>query len=174
MVTFSYVDPGQASLAGFANHLHAYVPLLRQLASFSFLYIAASPVHFVPAEQCFASLVRAPLEVDVSSEILRYFRLRNAWELKRYGSLSATDIERLKEGTHRFHGERFDGHYHAWSSGMLTEESLRKEFAQLGPHRTVSFRNCLVAPVRFGKKTLAEEREGALYPSSSPGASPVA
>jgi len=174
MVTFSYVDPGQASLAGFANHLHAYLPLLRQLESFSFLYIANSPVHFVSAEQCFVSLVREPFEADISSEILRYFRLRNAWDLKRYGSLSTTDIEWLKEATHRFHDERFEGSYHAWSSGKLTEESLSTEFEQLGPHRNVNFRTCLVAAARFGKKSLAEEREGALHPSSSPDASPAA
>jgi hypothetical protein len=174
MVTFSYVDPGQASLAGFANHLHTYLPLLRQLETFSFLYIANSPVHFVLAEQCFVSLVRAPLEADVSSEILRYFRLRNAWDLKRYGSLSASDIEWLKEATHRFHGEQFEASYHAWSSGVLTEQSLRTEFEQLRPHRSVSFRTCLVAAARFGKKSLAEEGEGARHPSSSPEPSPVA
>jgi len=99
--TFSYVDPGQASLAGFANHLHAYLPLFRQLRDFSFLYIVNSPVHSVRVEQLFSSLVKAPLEADVSSEILRHFRLRNAWELKKYGSLSANDVEWLKEATHR-------------------------------------------------------------------------
>ncbi len=171
VVTFSYVDPGQASLAGFANYLRAYLPLLRQLETFSFLYIANSPVHFLAAEQCFVSLVRIPLQADISCELLRYFRLRNAWELKRYGSLSVSDIEWLKEATHRFRGERFEGSYHAWSSGVLTEESLRTEFAQLRPHRSVNFRTCLVAATRFGKKSLPEEGEGALQPSS-PEASP--
>jgi hypothetical protein len=174
MVTFSYVDPGQASLAGFVNHLHTYLPLLRQLETFSFLYIANSPVHFVAAEQRFVSLVRLPLEADVSHEILRYFRLRNAWEQKRYGSLSASDIEWLKEATHRFHGERFETSYHAWSSGVLTEQSLRTEFEQLRRHRSVSFRTCLIAAPRLGKKSLAEQGEGARQPSSSPEASPVA
>jgi hypothetical protein len=167
VVTFSYVDPGQASLAGFANHLRAYFPLLQQLETFSFLYIANRPVHFVAAEQCFVSLVRLPLEADVSSEILRYFRLRNAWELKRYGSLSASDIEWLKEATHRFQGERFEASYHAWSSGVLTEESLRTEFEQLRPHRSVNFRTCLVAATRSGKKSLPEQGESALHPSPS-------
>ena len=50
VITFSYVDPGQASLAAFATHLHAYLPLFRQVGDFSFLYIANSPVHFVHAE----------------------------------------------------------------------------------------------------------------------------
>jgi len=171
VVTFSYVDPGQARLAGFAKHLDAYLPLLRQLETFSFLYIANSPVHFVAAEQCFVSLVRIPLQADISCELLRYFRLRNAWELKRYGSLSVSDIEWLKEATHRFRGERFEGCYYAWSSGVLTEESLRTEFAPLGPHRGVNFRTCLVVATRFAKKSLAEQGESAVDPSSSPEAS---
>jgi hypothetical protein len=174
VVTFSYVDPGQASLAGFANHLHAYLPLLRQLEIFSFLYIANSPIHFVGAERCFSVLIRTPLEADVSTEILRYFRLRNTWELKKYGSLSATDIEWLKEAKHRFHGDRFESSYHAWASGTLREVSLREEFEQLRPHRHVRFGTRLVAATRFGKRNSTEEGEGALHPSSSPGASPLA
>src|SRR5262249_42218844 len=62
VVTLSYVDAGQANLAGFANHLRAYLPLLRRLESFSFLYIANSPVHFAEAERRFSVLVRTPLE----------------------------------------------------------------------------------------------------------------
>lgn len=174
VVAFSYVDPGQASLAGFANHLHAYLPLLRQLENFAFLYIATSPVHFVPAERCFASVVRASLEADVSAEILRYFRFRNAWELKKYGSLSASDIEWLKEASHRFHGERFEGSYRDWTCGALTERTLRSEFEQLGPHRNLSFRSCLVAATRFGKRGAVDEREGALHPSSSRESSTIA
>jgi hypothetical protein len=174
VVAFSYVDPGQASLAGFANHLHAYLPLLRQLESFAFLYIAISRVHFVSAEGCFAALVRSPLEADVSSEILHYFRLRKAWDLKQYGSLSATDIEWLKEASRRFHGERFESFYRAWTSGALTEKALRCEFEQMRPHRNVSFRTCLVAATRFGKMSSVEAREGALHPSSSPESAPAA
>ena len=174
VVTISYVDPGQASLAGFANHLHAYLPLLRQLESFSILYIANSPVHFVDAERCFSVLVRVPLEADVSGEILRYFRLRNAWELKKYGSLSTTDIEWLKDATQRFHGDRFESSYDAWSSGSLREPALRAEFEQLRPHRNVRFRVCLVAATRFGKRNSVEDGEAALHPSSSPEASPLA
>ena len=34
VATFSYVDPGEASLAGFANHFAAYTPLFRHLGPF--------------------------------------------------------------------------------------------------------------------------------------------
>jgi hypothetical protein len=174
VVTFSYVDPGQASLAGFANHLHAYLPLFRQLENFSFLHIANSAVHSVSAEECFSSLVKAPLEADVSSEVMRYLRLRNAWELKKYASLCTADIEWLKEARHRFHGERFDDWYRAWSTGALAEQALRREFEQVRPHRNVTFRACVVAASRFGSKCPSGDKEAALHPASSPEASRLA
>jgi len=58
VVTFYYVDPGQASTAGFAKHLNAYAPLFSHLRSFRFVYIAPFTVHFARAEQCFSSLVK--------------------------------------------------------------------------------------------------------------------
>jgi hypothetical protein len=174
VVTFSYVDPGQASLAGFANHIHAYLPLFRQLGDWSFLYIASSSVHSVHAEECFSAVVKGPFEADVSSQVLRYFRLRNAWELKKYGSLSTNDVEWLKEATHRFHGDRFDASYWAWNSGALSEQALQREFEQLRPHPNVTFQTCLVPVSRFGSKSPSNDKETALHPASSPIASPLA
>jgi hypothetical protein len=152
VVTFSYVDSGQASLAGFANHIHTYLPLFRHMPDFSFLYIANSSVHFVRAGERFASMVSAPLEADVPSEVLRYFRLRNSWEMKRYGSLSVADIEWLKEATYRFHGESFDRWYQVWSSGALGEEALSREFEQKRRHPHITFQTWLMAASRFGAK----------------------
>ncbi len=168
VVTFSYVDPGQASLAGFANHLQAYLPLFRALADFSFLYIANSSVHFVRAEDCFSFIVKGPLEADVSSDVLRYFGLRNAWDTKKYGSLSANDVEWLKEATHRFHGDRFDDWYQSWSSGRLGEEAFRGEFEQMAPHRRVTFQTWMVAAKRLGTKGPSGSKEALLDPASSP------
>jgi hypothetical protein len=168
LVTFSYVDPGRARLAGFANHVHAYLPLFRQLGDFSFLYIADSPVHFVRAEELFSSLVARSWPADVSDEIVRYFGLRQAWETKKYGSLSTHDIEWLKEATHRFDGERFDGWYSAWTSGALSEHALRTEVGEFHPRHHVTFRTCLVTRSRSGTTDGSGEREGVLPPTSSP------
>jgi hypothetical protein len=173
VVTLSYVDPGYAGLAGFANHLHAYLPLFRQLGNFCFLYIANSLAHFVRAEECFSSLVKTPLEADISSQVLRYFRLRNAWELKKYASLSTNDIEWLKDATERFNGDRFDDWYRAWTSGALTEHALRGEFEQARPHHNVVFRTCLVSARRFGSKSVSG-KDAALHPASSQDSSPLA
>jgi hypothetical protein len=173
VVTFSYVDPGHVRLAGFANHLRAYMPLLGRLETFCFLYVANSSARFVRAEHRFAELVRAPLEADASTEALRYFRLRHAWEHEKYQALSATDVEWLKEATHRFPADRYEVCYQAWASGTLAEAGLRAELAQLQP-RCVSFRTCLVAPPRIGKQNSVEEGNGGLPPSSGPSAPPEA
>jgi hypothetical protein len=143
LITFSYVDPGFARIAGFTNHLQAYLPLLRRLERFSFLFIANSPVLFLPAEKRFSTLVREALKTGVASDVLRYFRLRNAWELKQYSSVSTSDMEWLKEASHRFQSDSFEDSYRAWASGTLTEQTLRAEFEQRYLPSDVSFRTCL-------------------------------
>jgi hypothetical protein len=160
VVTFSYVDPGNARLDGFANHIHTYLPLFRRLGDFSFVYIANSSVHSVRAEEYFSSVVNAPLEADVSSELMRYFQLRNAWELKKYGSLSASDIEWLKDATQRFQGECFDRWYQEWTSGALSDPMLRTE--QTRPHLKAAFRSWVVA-ASCSVTEATGEKEGAVH-----------
>ena len=111
MVTLSYVDPGQARLTGFANHLNAYIPLFRHLGAFRFLYIAASSIQFARAEKCFSSLVSAALGTNTSIDVLRYLRLRSAWNRKDYGTLSADEIEWLDQATRVFSGPKIEALY---------------------------------------------------------------
>jgi len=42
-------------------------------------------------------------------------------------------------GRRRFHGDRFESLYQAWSAGTITERDLRLEFSQLKPDRPVFF-----------------------------------
>jgi hypothetical protein len=146
VVTFSYVDPGQASLTGFANHLNAYTPLLRHLGSFRFLYIASSTVHFVRAEQCFSSLVKTPLQGGVPEELERYFRLRAAWDGKQYGTLSNDDIEWLDQANKRFGGPRTDQLYAVWCSSETRKDEWRALLTEAQPPRRVDFSTYLVTP----------------------------
>jgi hypothetical protein len=134
------VDPGQASLAGFATHLAAYTPLFRHLAHFRFLYMAPSTVHFVRAEQCFASLVAAPLQKAVPEELERYFRLRAAWDGKQYAQLSNNDIEWLDQANQRFGDGRVEGLYAAWAAGR----EWRLLVVDARPSSVAEFSTCLV------------------------------
>jgi hypothetical protein len=144
VVTLSFVDSGFENPLSFQGHLAAYQGLFRQLQTFRFLYIAPKDAYFPRAEERFRSLIRRPLESDVSSEVLRYFEIRQKWDNHQYVVPITADLEFLNEGRRRFHGARFDDLYRAWNAGELSKNSLRAEFAQVTPDRTVSFDTYLV------------------------------
>ena len=144
VVTFSYVDSGFQTPSRFLTHLAAYQRIFRQLATFRFLYIAAKDAYFQMAEQGFRSLVKRPLELDTSAEILRYFHIRKKWENHEYVVPVTADFEFLTDARQRFHGHRLDSLYHAWGCGELSEQELRVEFLRLWPERTVFFDTFLV------------------------------
>jgi len=156
VVTFSYVDSGSASIANFGVHLAAYQGLFRHLSAFRFVYIAPRTASFSRAEKRFRSFVKEPLEIDVSSEILRYFSVRQKWERHEYVVPVTDDLEFLSEARRRFHGPRFETLYDASRSGSLDESALRAEFAQLTPGRKVSFDTYLV---RNGQSPVDERQK---------------
>ena len=112
--------------------------------TFRFLYIAAKEAYFQRAEERFRSIVKRPLESDVSSEILRYFQIRKKWDNHEYVIPVTADLEFLNEARRRFHGDRFETLYRAWRSGELGEQELRAEFSQLRPEPCVFFDTYLV------------------------------
>ena len=159
VVTFSFVDPGHPSIKAFATHLDAYEQLFRQLNEFRFLYISNSTANFAGAEACFSERVVSALSSAISGELLRYFRLRKAWDLKKYALFSNDQIESLNDAAKRFHGDRFEGLYSAWSSELLSADAIRREFPQTAPHRNVSFAPHLVCGNRFPVSSLREGGE---------------
>src|SRR5713226_2130662 len=108
VVTFSYVDPGLESLAAFVTHLTQYQPLFRELSAFRFLYISNAPGHFGRATELFASLVKVPLESDVATDLIRYFKTKTIWETPDFRTLAKSDLLFLNQAKQRFTGERFD------------------------------------------------------------------
>jgi hypothetical protein len=159
VVTFAFVDSGTGSLRSFMAHLAAYQGLFRHLKSFRLLYIARRATEFRRAEDRFRSSLQQTLESAVSCEILRYFEIRRKWEKHEYVVPVTTDFEFLNEARRRFHGQRFENLYQAWSAGRVSEQELRLEFPQLTPERTVFFDTYLV---RNGRSPLDEtHRHGA-------------
>jgi hypothetical protein len=153
----SYVDPGYPSVAGFANHLNAYRPLFRELTEFRLLFISNSAVHFSDAERCFSSIVGAPISTNIEGDLLRYFRLRKAWDLKKYALFSNNEIEWLNAATRRFQGDRFDSLHAAWWSGQLTDDDVRRQFPPATPYRKAEFQTFLV---RGNRRVDAAVRKG--------------
>src|SRR3984893_620673 len=144
VVTLSYVDSGFETSSHFVGHLAAYQGLFRQLKTFRFLYIAAKDAYFQTAQERFRSLVKRPLESDVSGEILRYFHIRAKWERHEYIVPITEDLEFLNEARRCFQGERFEGLFARWKTGRITEQEVRLELSQLDPRRTVFFDTFLV------------------------------
>jgi hypothetical protein len=139
VVTFTYIQGTEASLTDFVHHLEAYLPLFRQLSEFRFLYLARADSHFEKAKELFKSLVAVPLEFDAAEDILRYFQIRKAWDLKEYATLTEADLIFRNNANRRFAGERFDHLYRAWKAARVTEANIRQEFGGNGLHHTVHF-----------------------------------
>jgi hypothetical protein len=139
VVTFSYVDAGLDRLSAFGSHLAAYQPLFRELSSFRFLYIAVQEAYFHGVRERFQSIVRRPLEPDVSNEILRYFRIRRKWENHEYIIPVTEDLEFLRDALQRFRYENIERLFQSWRSGELRESELRAEISQRKPEPTIFF-----------------------------------
>ena len=154
-LTFSYVDAGQASIAGFAHHLNSYKRLFLNLSDFHFLYVSNSPVHFVAAERCFARFTNHALRAGQSDELLRYFKLRRAWDEKQYGSLSTEDIEWLDEASGRLRGQETERHYSAWCAGELAGDTLAGHLDDLCRPPKFRFSTCLVSTGQTTAKELS-------------------
>jgi len=130
VVSLSYVDPGQASLAGFAHHLQKYAPLFSCLGDFAFLYIADSPANFHKAGECFGSLVANRAGKNLVQDISAYFERRRAWELKQYSQLSAQDVESLQSAKERFASDELERLYVSWTSGEVDGNAMRRSLAR--------------------------------------------
>jgi hypothetical protein len=144
VVTFSYVDAGFERPSQFASHLAAYQPLFRQLNGLRFLYIAAQEAYFHGIAERFQSIVRRPLEPDVSGEILRYFRIRRKWDNHEYIIPVTEDLEFLKDARERFRTDIIERLYKSWRARELAESELRAQISQRKARPTIFFDTYLV------------------------------
>src|SRR5258708_6862871 len=128
VVTFTYLQGPEASLMEFVHHLEVYLPLFRQLSEFRVLYLGRVDLHFEKAKELFNALVVVPLGSDASADLLRYFQIRKAWDLGRYGSLTEADLIFRNQAKTRFTGQRFEYLYRGWKVGRVTESSIVQEF----------------------------------------------
>ncbi len=139
VVTFTYLQGQEVHLTEFVRHLEVYLPLFRQLSEFRFLYLARVDSHFEKAKELFDSLVGIPLGSDVSAELLRYFRIRKAWDLGRYTSFSEADLIFSNQAKTRFGGQRFEHLYRGWKVARVSESDICREFGGSNRHATVHF-----------------------------------
>jgi hypothetical protein len=109
-----------------------------------FLYIATQEAYFHGVAERFQSIVRRPLEPDVSGEILRYFRIRRKWDNHEYIIPVTEDLEFLKDARERFRTENIERLYKSWRAGELAESELRAQISQRKAEPAIFFGTYLV------------------------------
>jgi len=127
VVTFTFIQGPEANLSALVHHLHAYLPLFRKLGEFRFFYLARLDAHFSKARELFHSFVTIPLESNPAEDLLRYFTIRRAWDMREYASLTEGDLIFRNLAKQRFSGQRFEHFYRAWKAGRLAESQIRRQ-----------------------------------------------
>ena len=146
VVTFSYIQPGEANLTAFARHLADYLSLFRALPGFRFVYLARNASHFKKARELFDSIVTVPLSSNPVEDLLRYFSIRKAWDLRQYGAVSEADLIFRNHAKGRFAAGRFEHLYRGWKAGRTTDDQVRSEFPPDDKSRHVEFAAEILKP----------------------------
>jgi hypothetical protein len=128
VITFSFIQGSDKTLAALIHHFENYSPLFRELREFRFLYLARTDMHFAKARELFRALVAVPLESNPADDLLRYFSIRKAWELQQYGAVTEDDLAFRNLSKERFAGERFEHFYRAWKAGRVSDSHIRAAF----------------------------------------------
>ena len=159
VVTFTYIHDGAAAFTDFVRHLDQYLPLFRQLPEFRLVYASRTDSQFGKAAEIFNSLVKIPLESDIAGDLLHYFRVRKAWDDKRYAAVTDADLIFRNHARSRFSGDRFEALYRGWNNGCVSETGIRHAVGTNERTHTVGFDTFLVrriAPVA-GSENASEE-----------------
>jgi hypothetical protein len=139
LVTFTYVQEGGLGFTEFVSYLRTYLPLFRQLSEFRLVYVSRTNSCFPKATEIFNSFVKIPLESDIAGDLLRYFRVRKAWDEKQYAAVSDADLIFRNLARGRFNGERFEGLYRGWKTGQVSDDGIRRDVGTNDQERRVGF-----------------------------------
>jgi hypothetical protein len=147
VVTFTYMHEAESTFPEFVHHLKDYIPLFQQLSQFRFLYVSRTDSRFAKASEIFHSLVKIPLESSIGNEVVRYFRVRKAWDEKQYAAVTEADLIFRNQVRSRISGDRFEGLYRGWKSGRITEEGVLQQFPVNDRTRSIGFDTFLLKKI---------------------------
>ncbi|MGA7920769.1 MAG: hypothetical protein WCA38_13985 [Candidatus Acidiferrales bacterium] len=122
VVTFTYIEAGAVSLSGFDTHLRCYRALLHSLPHFEFLYIAPTDRLFRSAQAEFYHIMYGRREGLEALDLLHYFRVRRAWDLKE--RVASADVLFLKVSQPLYGSKKFTDLYEKWRQGAATDPDV--------------------------------------------------
>src|SRR5260370_39484030 len=118
VVTFCFVDEGQATLSHFETFLAEYRPLVASLSEFSLIYVAATVALFKAAQKTFDRFVgagHAGKNGTVFDPALRrlqeHFEARRLYEAKRFAEFDRVKLIRLRNELPEFSGKEMNALY---------------------------------------------------------------
>jgi hypothetical protein len=144
VVTFTFVDPGLASLDSFRTHLLAYGSLFEALPEVRLVYVSPRPMQFEVARKFFLATAGGPPKKDPGEEILWYFRLRKLWDEQKFSKLTTDQVGLLNDSDKLFAHHRCQQRYASWRDGWVSDDFVRSEMNTFAPQRRVSFESELV------------------------------
>jgi hypothetical protein len=138
VVTFTYVDAGAVTLEAFGTHLRAYLRLFQALPKLEFIYLAPTGRLFQMAESEFHHVLYGVRDHAKSVNLLDYFRVRKAWEVKE--RVASAEVVLLKEAQARYAGRLFEELYEKWRGGVIADTEVARHAEQVEPSRNGGFR----------------------------------
>jgi hypothetical protein len=147
----AFIDDGTASVGGFETHLRDYRRLWVSVPRWRLVYIADTPRRLPDAEAAFRRVCAEPVglpfganRVDLPS-LLDYFRLRGAYDAKRWASLDKAALDRFRDLRRRFAGHDWEVLYGQWES--RGEDAIRRVLSVPAPAATLNpsaFQPCVL------------------------------
>ena len=125
MVHFSFVDPGPyTTTVEFLNHLQTYAPLFSRLPVVRMLYIYQTSNRWKQAQDLFHAFVKSGCKLGAEDlDLVKYFRLREAWESKQYEKVGSAELLFLNQARKKYTGARYEEAYWGWKNGDRTRPS---------------------------------------------------
>jgi hypothetical protein len=102
------------------------------------------------ARELFEAAVVIPLGSHAVDDLLRYFAIRRAWDLRQYSALSEADLIFRNQAKLRFAAERFDHLYREWKTERTSDAEVRAEFPVSGQKHAIRFETELLKKVGAG------------------------
>jgi hypothetical protein len=118
VVHFTFVSAGGSSrLDEFRTHLRLYRGLFQRLKGVRMVFIHQDSFHIPAAETCFRAALKGGEDPNIASPgLLRYFELRQAWDLKKYEKVGSKELVFLNQARKKYSGSRYESLYAEWTN----------------------------------------------------------
>jgi hypothetical protein len=123
VVSFCFVDEGEATLSAFGTFLERYGLLLAHLREFQLVYVAAHDAHFEAAERAFERFSRQAWGPDslppsdaFITRLLEHFEARRLYETQQWSIFDRAKLIRYRDDRQEFSGEKFEALYRQWKA----------------------------------------------------------